>query len=434
MGKLAFALVFTPLLAQAQPGILEPRSTSAPQSSAVPRQNSSPDRSVDYLADGLKALDAKQPAAAEPLLRKAVEADPASVEASFSLALVLGMEGKDVDAIPAYQKVLELRPELYEANLNLGIVLLRDRQPADALVVLKTAADLKPGEFRPQLLLGNALYDTGDYEQAESQFRKAFQLDPKSAPAELALARSLLKQSKLAEAAERYRAAIALDPASKNSLIELGAEYDRLGRTTEAIAIFREFPANEAVSTRLTQLLLDSDNAAAAIPALEAAVKRSPTTKNRLTLADAYKQAGAHAKVLEQIQLAAAADPGNFDVRMAYGRLLRDDHKSSEAIAEFQAASQLQPDSAPALNELAGALILTGRFDEGLAALDRVHVLGKEIPGNIYLRAITLDKLHRTQPALDAYRQFLAVSAGKSPNEEFLARQRARIIGKELGK
>ena len=48
----------------------------------------------DYLAQGLRALDANQPAAAESLLRKAVEATPADVQAQFNLALVLGMEGK----------------------------------------------------------------------------------------------------------------------------------------------------------------------------------------------------------------------------------------------------------------------------------------------------------------------------------------------------
>ena len=38
----------------------------------------------DFLAEGLKALDANQPAAAEPLLRRAIEASPGDYGAHFS--------------------------------------------------------------------------------------------------------------------------------------------------------------------------------------------------------------------------------------------------------------------------------------------------------------------------------------------------------------
>jgi Flp pilus assembly protein TadD len=388
----------------------------------------------DYLAQGLKALDANQPAAAEPLLRKAVETDPTDLQAQFNLALVLGMEGKDAEAVAAYRRTLELKPALYDADVNLGILLLRDKQPADAAIVLKEASEQKPTEFRPRMLYAQALFGSGDFEQAEQQFRAALGIDPKSAIANLGLARSLLKQAKLAEAADYYRVAASLDPANKSAILELGAEYDKAGQIPEAIAIFREFPEYQAVTKRLTELLVGSNNAIAAIPNLEAAVKRSPSTANRLSLADAYRLTGQKAKVLEQLQLASAADASNFDLRMAYGRNLRDDHQFLAAAREFQAAATLRPDSVPALNELAGVLIMAQRFDDGLATLDRVRTLGKEIPGDLYLRAITLDKLHRNQPALDAYRQFLAVAGGKFPDEEFKARQRARIIERELGK
>ncbi len=388
----------------------------------------------DYLAEGLKALDANQPAAAEPFLRKAVDANPTDVQAQFNLALVLGMEAKDAEAIAAYRKTLDLKPALYEADLNLGILLLRSKQPADAATVLREASDLKPSEIRPQIFYAQALYDLGDFEQAEKRFRDALAIDHKSAAAELGIARSLLKQTKLADSAEYFRAAAALDPAWKNALLELGSEYDKTGQNAEAIAIYREFPTNEAAAKRLTQLELESGNASAAIPGLEAAVKRSPTTANRMALIDAYRQTSQRDKALEQMQLGVAADPSSFELRMALGRTLRDDRKFSLAAREFQAAAALRSDSVAALNELAGVLILAEQYDDGLAALDRVRALGKEIPGDLYLRAITLDKLHRNKPALEAYRQFLDAAGGKYPNEEFLSRQRARIIEKELGK
>src|SRR6185312_13371797 len=135
----------------------------------------------DYLAEGMKALDANQPAAAEPLFRKALEANPSDLNANFNLALVLGMENKDPEAIAAWRKTLELKPGLYEADLNLGIILTRDHQPGDALPLLKEAAGAKPAEFRPRFYYGQALYDAGQFSEAETEFRAALTANAKSA-------------------------------------------------------------------------------------------------------------------------------------------------------------------------------------------------------------------------------------------------------------
>lgn len=388
----------------------------------------------DYNAQGLKALDANQPAVAEPLFRKALEANPSDLQANFNLALVLGMENKDAEAVAAWRKTLELKPGLYEADLNLGILLIRGHQPGDALPLLKEAAGAKPSEFRPHFYYGQALFDAGQFTEAEAEFRAALAANPKSAGANLGLARSLLKQQKFPESETAFRAAAALDPSFHNSLLELAAEYDRTGHSAEAIAILREFPSNPTASKRMAELLVASGNAKDAIPTLEATVAQTPTTKNQMALIDAYRDAGMRDKMLAQLKIATESDPQNFDLHMSYGRNLRDQRQFRAAAGQFQAAARLRPDSAEVLNELAGVLILAEEYDAGLAALDRVHALGKDIPGDFYLRAITLDKLRRPKPALEAYKQFLAVAGGKYPDDEFRARQRVIILERELGK
>jgi hypothetical protein len=45
-----------------------------------------------------------------------------------------------------------------------------------------------------------------------------------------------------------------------------------------------------------------------------------------------------------------------------------------------------------------------------------------------------LDKLHQIKPAKDAYQRFLVLSQGKNPDQEFQARQRARILQREIDK
>jgi tetratricopeptide (TPR) repeat protein len=119
---------------------------------------------------------------------------------------------------------------------------------------------------------------------------------------------------------------------------------------------------------------------------------------------------------------------------MGYGRTLRDLRRFPAAAAQFQEAARLRPDDAKARSELAMAFYMMRDYQQSLANLDRARELGEDIAGNWFIRAIILDKLRQLKPALEAYRRFLAMSGGKNPDQEFQARQRARIIEKELGR
>jgi tetratricopeptide (TPR) repeat protein len=391
----------------------------------------------DYVADAMKALDANQPAVAEPLLRKAVEAEPGDYGAHFNLALALSLQNKDPEAMAELRKTLELKPGLYEAKLNLGILLLRNKLAGDAVVVLKEAVEAKPDAPRPNLYYAQALLDAGDFPAAAQRYEAALTADPKSSAAQLGLGQALFKQSKFPEAAEHFRAA-----GYKDGLLQIAGEYEKSGQKAEAMAIYREFPENPQVRQRLGQLLIDTKDAAAAVPNLEEAVKKAPNTANRLALADAYKLAKDNtnnktnnkAKMLEQLQLATAGDPNNYGLRMAYGRSLRDERDLVPAAQQFLAATKVRPDSVEAWNELASVLIVNESYAEGLAALDHIRALGKEIPGNYFIRAITLDRLKMKPQAVAAYQQFLAADGGAHPDQEFQARQRMRIIELELKK
>ena len=129
-----------------------------------------------------------------------------------------------------------------------------------------------------------------------------------------------------------------------------------------------------------------------------------------------------------------AADPGNYSLHMMYGRGLRDSKKYDPAAQQFFQAAKLKPDSQEAWKELAGMLYMLEKYPESLGALDRAHQLGDDTPANYYFHAITYDKLRALKPALEYYREFLARSNGKFPDEEWKARQRAKLLDRELNK
>ena len=116
---------------------------------------------------------------------------------------------------------------------------------------------------------------------------------------------------------------------------------------------------------------------------------------------------------------------------MAVGKIYRDKRQFLAAANQFVAAGEIKPDSPQAWNEATSVFVMAEKYPQALAALDKVHALGAEKPGDFYYRALVYDKLRQVKPALENYQHFLSVSNGKFPDQEFIARQRSRILEKE---
>jgi tetratricopeptide (TPR) repeat protein len=388
----------------------------------------------NYYEQGLKALDEKRYDAAVENFINAIAAEPKDYTLHFNLALSYSLLGKDAEAIPEYKKALEMKPDLYQGNLNIGISLIRQKQGAEAVPYLTGAVSAKPKEYRPNYYLGSALLAAAEFAKAEQAFTTAIEIDPKSADSELGLAHTLAKENRLTDAAPHYKKAAEINPSYRDDLLELAAQYETQKQPDEAIAIYKQFPDNPGAHERLGQLLLTSGQAADAVVELEAVVAKSPTEANRAALASAYLKDKHPEKALPVVEQILASNPKDFEIRMLHGRILRDQRKFPEAEQDFLRAAQIMPDAWEAWSELAGLLVVSENYGPALSALDKIAALHAEKPGHVYLRAIVLDKIRQQKPAIESYERFLAMSNGQSPDEEFKARQRVRILQKEIGK
>jgi len=389
---------------------------------------------ADFNAQGMKALEAGDYAAAAEAFRKLVTQQPGDYAAHFHLGLAYSLLQKTDEAIAEYQKVLELKPGLYEAQLNLGILWLEKHQPAEALRWLEQALAQKPGEFAPNYYSGEALRELNRPAEAVERYRHALEANPKSAAAEVGLARALVALGQIDQAATHYRRAAEVSPEYRTALIELAAALEKAGRLREAIALYEQFPEDLAARERLGNLLLETGETDRAIQLLQQVVEASPTPASRFALALAYVRKRQLQQALSLLEQVLEEAPDNYDVRMLYGRVLRDLKNYQQAAEQFSRCVQLQPNSREAWGELAAMLVLLDRQADALAALDQVEKLGDAPPGIYFLRAIIFDKARQYEAALLSYEKFLELSRGQNPDQEFQARQRIRIIRKELGR
>ncbi len=389
---------------------------------------------ADYTAEGMKALDEGKYDAAAQAFTKAIGVDAKDYFAHFNLAMAFTLLHKDAEAAVEYRKTLELKPGLYEAELNGGIVLLRQRNPAEALPLFEDAARQKSQEFRPRYYLAESQLQTGDYARAEENYKLAITLDGRSAGAQLGMAQALVQDGKVADAEPYFRKAAELEPKYRDYLLQLGGLYEKGGRTEEAIAIYREFPENGPAQARLGELLLEARKFEDAVPRLEEAYGKDPSASNRSALAAAYVFTRKLDKALPLLEQCVAAAPTDYDTRMMYARALRDRRQFQPAARQFYEAAKLKPAEPKSWTELGDMLYMAGDLPQALGAFEQAAKAGDNSAGNWFLRAIILDKVHQVKPAKEAYEHFLALSQGKNPDQEFQARQRARILQRELDK
>jgi tetratricopeptide (TPR) repeat protein len=375
-------------------------------------------------------------AAAEPLLRKVVERDPANYVAWFDLGFVENGLGKIDDSIAAYRKSVDAKPDVFEANLNLGLQLAKSGHP-EAEHFLRAATQLKPtsnaseGKFRAWLSLGSVL-EKSNPKQALDAYRQAAALQSKDPEPHVAAGHLLEQDNKFADAEQEYKQALALDPAS-DALAGLANVYMRGRRFPEAEEYLRKLvaahPEQAGAHAQLGRVLAAEGKNDEAIAELQKIAKTpSADASVQRDLADLYYVAGKDEEAEAAYRALLAAHPNEAELHHALGRTLLRQKKFQEAQKEFLATVRLKPDLGDGYGDLAFAASENKDYSLTVKALDARAKLLPEVAFTYFLRASALDHLRDYKQAAVNYHLFLNTANGKYPDQEWQAKHRLIAI------
>jgi len=375
-------------------------------------------------------------AAAEPLLRKVVESDPANYIAWFDLGFAENGLGKVDESIAAYRKSVAAKADVFESNLNLGLQLAKTNQP-DAEQFLRAATQLKPtdhtaeGQERAWLSLAEVL-DKSKPEDALAAYRQAAILQPKDAEPHVAAGLLLEKQGKPSDAIEEYKQALSLDPSS-DALTGLANLYMRGRQFPEAEEYLRKVvaahPDQAAAHVELGRVLAAEVKNDAAITELEAGAKEAPADLDvQRDLAEVSVAAGKNEQAESIYRALIAARPSDAGLHRSLGQSLLRQKKSKDAQEEFLTSVRLKPDFGEAYGDLAFAAGENQDYPLVIKALDARAKLLPEIPITYFFRASAYDHLKDFKKAAANYHLFLQTAGGKYSDQEWQARHRLITI------
>jgi tetratricopeptide (TPR) repeat protein len=389
------------------------------------------------LAQAEAAIEKKDYASAEPLLKKVVAANPANYQAWFDLGFVSNALGNAPEAIAAYRKSVAAKPDVFESNLNLGLMLAKAGAP-DAEQFLRVATTLKPtanadeGHARAWLSLAHVL-ENSKPDEAIAAYKQAAALEPKDAEPHLSAGLLLEKESQFADAEHEYKQALEIDPASTDALTGLANIYMRGNRFADAGEALRKLvalhPSDAAAHMQLGRVLAAAGKNDEAIAELQTAARLAPgDSELQRDLADLYSATKKYDLAEAQYHSLLAMNPNDAQSHYGLGVALLKDKKFPQAQQELLIAVKLKPDFGAAYGDLAVAANENKNYELAIKATDARAKYLPEIPVSYFLRATAYDHLRDYKQAAANYHKFLEVANGEYPDQEWQARHRLIAI------
>jgi tetratricopeptide (TPR) repeat protein len=417
-----------------------PAQTTTSHTTVRHHKETSDDTPNQTLADAESAIEKRDYAAAVPLLKQVVAADPNDYQAWFDLGFVYNAQHEVEEAIDAYRKSVAAKPDVFESNLNLGLMLAKRRDP-EAEKFLRAATKLTPtdhpeeGRERAWLSLARVL-ETSNPKDALEAYHQAATLVPKDPEPHISAGLLLEREKDFDGAEKEYRAVLALDPQSVEATTALANIYMRSKRFTDAETMLRTLtaarPEDAGLHLELGRVLAAQSKNDDAIAELQAGLKLSPNDPEaQKELANLYTNAGKFEQAEPIYRDLLRTQPNDVDLHQALGHAYLQQKKFPEAQQEFLTVVKLKPDRGETYGDLAVAANEMQNYELVLKALDVRAKLLPEIPASYFLRATAYDHLKDFKDAATNYHQFLQVADGKYPDQEWQARHRLVAIEKK---
>ena len=178
---------------------------------------------------------AQDPAAAASVCREILARQPTHADANHLLGIILSQAGDQAGAVRCVAKALSERPKNPHYHNTMGNALHKLSRNVEAMASFREALRLDPRHADAWNNLGLALQANGELEGAIKAYRRALAIAPRHALAHNSLGNALAAGGEREAALTAYAAAIACDPQYHEAYSNCGNILKLLGREDEAL-------------------------------------------------------------------------------------------------------------------------------------------------------------------------------------------------------
>ena len=269
----------------------------------------------------------KEPEQRLASLNKALDVDPEHSDARQQRAFInLGLKNFE-DAIKDLETILEIDTENMTVAVALAEALVQSDKFDDAIAVVDGIIKVRPKNSAGYELKAELYLTAEKFDEAIEQLNKAIEINPKSVSGLLTRARLSIIKGETKDAKEDIGRVQQLQPNSPQALLLLSAVYEQEEKYGDA--------------ARLLEQLLEFNPA---------------NTQLRMQLAMNYSMGDFHDAAIDEFSKVIRQDPKNWLAKYSRADTYLNVGKHKEAIADYEAALEINREYDNLLNNLAWVL------------------------------------------------------------------------------
>jgi len=299
--------------------------------------------------------------------KNVIQINDKHADAYYRLALAylkLGGLSNLQAAFGALNRTVELDKTNQDAQLKLGEMLLLGNDPAKARERAELVLVSAPQNTDGLILKGRSLMNEKHFAEAAAEFKKAIELDPKNMRAYIDLSRAYLFSKDQAAAEAALNQALAINPRSTEILLAMGDLHVTTGKPDQAETAYKQ------------ALEIDPQN-----------------EQTYIHLVAFYQRGNKWAEIEATLNKLAALKPQDEKPHLHLGDFFTALGQSDKALASYQRATEVNPDSTIARDKLIGHYLDTGKTAEAESRVkDILAKNAKDLMGRFFDARLLLAK------------------------------------------
>ncbi|MGE5053345.1 MAG: tetratricopeptide repeat protein [Acidobacteriota bacterium] len=314
-----------------------------------------------YLLRAESESGAKQLAAAEADLNKAIEVAPQSSTAYGAMGTFLRGQGRNEQAEKYYEQALDRNANEFQSLAGIVNILTSQKQLTKAIARVQAQAAKVPNSDAVYMLLGGLQVASQDLIGAETSLRKAVQLNPSNQDAIVLLSKVEMARGQGDKALATAYQSIANNPKQVAAYFFAGTMEELRGNNQKAEEVYRKAleiephyaPAANNLAYLMTQNGEDLD---AALSLAQVARQNMPDSASAAdTLAWVYYQKGLYDLAADLLQESLEKAPDNATYHYHLGMVYQKQNNKAASRKHLRRALQLNPNY-PAAGQIRQAL------------------------------------------------------------------------------